>query len=148
MRDGRVLAALLHDLSDQQAQLLWTVHRVVDAHRTVTMPPLADSDLVDAIDAVAATLETAARGIIYAHAPRSLGARSLVAELQPLVTQAQRDRRLERDAILVLRRIERVARAARTTLEDSATAYLDFIGRSVESLGPRTRRLVAPVGGT
>jgi hypothetical protein len=146
-RDLGALAGLLGDLSEQQAQLLWGLQQFLDTRRTGLVPPLADRDVAEAAGALAATLETAARGIIYEHQPRSLSARRLVVEMHPLVEQAQRDRRLERDAIVVLRRLERAACEARTTLEDSPTAYLDFVRRLLEEAEPARRGPVVSFDG-
>lgn len=143
-RDARVLSTLLGGLSESQARLLWALQGVFHTRRDAAVPPLVDVDVAEAARALVATLETAARGIVYEHEPQSLSARRLVAELKSLVAQALRDRRVERDAAVVLGRIAQVAANARSWIEDSPTAYLDFLGRVLKPHRAGAGRIVRP----
>jgi hypothetical protein len=83
---------------------------------------LVDDDVADAMDAMAGTLETASRGVIYDHRPASLPAERLVVMLKPIVTEAGRGlgSSFERDAAAVMRRIADVTRDTRAADHESA----------------------------
>ena len=81
---------------------------------------IVDADIAQAAEALAATLETAARGIVYEHQPASLPAARLMAELKTMVGEITRSAAtelgasavsgLERDAAIALRRIHEAAK--------------------------------------
>ena len=71
--------------------------------------------MAEAAAALAATFETAARGVIYEHRPASLPAERLATALKPVLAEAGKGSAsaFERDAAVVLRRLEEaVARRA------------------------------------
>jgi hypothetical protein len=86
---------------------------------------------------VAATLETAGKGIIYEHRAVAIPAQRISdlisAAIQDLVTRAGSDgARLERDAAKALRALERTAREARKELPDGTrpdTSWLALASR-------------------
>ena len=73
---------------------------------------LVDEDIAQAAGALAATLETASRGIVYEHQPSSLAAARLMGELKALVDDVSKNAgsAIERDAAIALRRIEHAAK--------------------------------------
>lgn len=75
------------------------------------LQPLIDADVADATESLAATYETAVRGVIYEHRPASLPAQRVVAGLKPLLDEAGKTggTAFERDAAVVLRRLQRAA---------------------------------------
>ena len=85
----------------------------------------------DTAQALAATYETASKGIIYEHHPSSAPADRLSRELKPLLEG--RDGRSpvasEPDLVAVLRRVERAATEARAAFDGDRHAYLDLAGR-------------------
>lgn len=144
-RDLAFLEVALRDLSDHQRQLWWALQqRFVHARRRASLAALVDRDVVEAAQALAATLETAARGIFYEHQPQTVNARRLAAELRELLDGAHRDRRIERDALVVLRRIEQTAGHAAASVGDSPTAYLDFVERMLRLVRPPASGLLIP----
>ena len=94
-----------------------------------------DDVVRDTARALAATYDTASKGIIYEHQPSSPSAVRLARELKPLLEG--KDGRgpvaNERDLVEVLRRVERAATEARKAIEGNAHAYLDLLGRLMRS---------------
>jgi hypothetical protein len=99
------------------------------------VPALIDSDVAEATAALAATLETAGKGIIYQHQAASLPAQRLVTRLEmafkELTSKAgSAAAALERDAAVALRRISKAANDARKALpDDEAPVYVRLLGR-------------------
>lgn len=130
-RDVRFVMALVHRMPEPAYHLLLVLQQAILRHQATAVPALVDADVADAAGALASTLETAARGIIYEHQPASLPAQRLLLDLREALAGATRHAPgpWERDAALALRRIERAARDARTALGDDAAAYLALLGR-------------------
>ena len=130
-RDARFLLPIIDGLGRRQYQLFFvvqaTIHRLAEAEEM----PVNDEVVRDTAQALAATYETASKGIIYEHRPSSLPAGRLARELKPLLEG--KDERYpvanERDLADVLRRVERAAVDARKTLDGDTHAYLDLVGR-------------------
>ena len=78
------------------------------------VPALIDDDVGEAAGALAATFETASRGVIYEHRPASLPAERLIDASETMLAEAGPGggTAFERDAAVVLRRVEQTARAA------------------------------------
>lgn len=130
-RDLRFLAAAFHGLTEPQHRLFFFLQAVIERYRGSALPAITDADVVESTAALASTIETAARGIIYEHTPGSLPAQRLAADLKAALQQkgATLGGALERDAALVLRRMEKAARDAGAALVDGETAYLDLGAR-------------------
>ncbi len=132
-RDFRIVLPLIQDLGDQQYRLLLAFQATILKHARSALPSPNDADVRDAATAVASTLETARKGIIYEHQTASLPAQRLAGELRAFLAQLEREgpvKGLERDAATVLRRIEQGARdAAAAFTEDGDRAYLALLGR-------------------
>ena len=97
--------------------------------------PVNDDVVRDTAQALAATYETAGKGIIYEHRPASLPAERLARELKPLLegTDGRGPVASEPDLVEVLRGVERAATDARKTLDGGDRAYLDLVGRLMRS---------------
>lgn len=129
-RDLALLVHAMRDLNDRQARLLLAVNSQVVGYRPPDLHSLADSDVAEAAAALAATFETAARGVIYDHRPSSRPAERLAGALRPLLDDLGKNggTPFDRDAAVVLRRIEETVRQ----LGASATEpnpYLGMLGR-------------------
>ncbi|MBI2834161.1 MAG: hypothetical protein HYX76_07010 [Acidobacteria bacterium] len=132
-RDASFFVGLAQDLSKEQYQLLLLLQSVVVKHRATSIPPLGDADVADAASALASTLETADRGIIYEHRATSLLAQSLTADWNEAIDQvAQTFPRAPRLASAALRRIERGAIEAPRALEPGNAVYLDLLDRMMK----------------
>jgi hypothetical protein len=126
----------IRDLTERQQQLFFVLLGVVRAQAPDPLQPLLDRDVADAAAALAATYETAGRGVIYEHQPDSLPAQRLVTELRGVLAEIGRDGRariVEREAPFALRAIERGARAVGAEPGAGRHDYLELVGRV---LGP------------
>jgi hypothetical protein len=104
------------------------------------MPAPQDADVADAAGSVAATLETARKGIIYEHHAASMPGQRLATEvgraIADLTQRAGSDAaRMERDAAAALRRLERVAREARANVPDEASPATSWLSIAARLMG-------------
>ncbi|MDP7478669.1 MAG: hypothetical protein QGI10_05325 [Vicinamibacterales bacterium] len=134
-RDARFLLPIIAGLSQRQYQLFFLVQGTFLRLAESGEMPVNDDVVRDTAQALAATYETASKGIIYEHRPSSLPAERLARELKPLLegTNDQRPVASEPDLVEVLRRVERAAADARSALGGDARAYLDLVGRLMRS---------------
>ena len=75
-RDVAVLLPTIRELTERQHQLFFLFHTAIARHKPEGFGRLQDDDVADAAAALAASFETAARGVIYERAPDSPMARS------------------------------------------------------------------------
>jgi len=129
--DIGLLVHVMRDLSERQTQLFFLVNTFLIQYQPPELQPLIDDDVTEAAAAFAATLETSARGVIYEHRPASLAAERLMNALKPVLNEAggRGSTAFERDAAVVMRRIEEAARQVRSGDESNRRAYLDLLGR-------------------
>ena len=134
-RDARFLLPIIDGLGQRQYQLFFVVQSTIHRLAETDEMPVNDDVVRDTAQALAATYETASRGIIYEHRPSSLPAERLARELKPLLEgkDGQGPVASERDLVEVLRRVERAATDARKTLDGATHAYLDLVGRLMRS---------------
>jgi len=132
-RDLGLLVQFMRDLNERQSQLFFFVATFLVRYESPELQALIDNDVGEAAAALAATLETSSRGVIYEHRPASLPAERLVSALKPLIADAGRNggTAFERDAAVVLRRIEEAARDARLNEVENRRAFLELLGRVV-----------------
>jgi hypothetical protein len=140
-RDVSVLLPTIRHLTERQYQLFFLFQTLIARHVPEGFARVVDDDVADAAGALAATLETAARGVIYDHPPQSLLAQRLVTEMKAMLAQMKQEGATvyDREAAIVLRAIEQGAReigkaAALRRAESSGgdTAYLDLVGRLLQ----------------
>src|SRR5215475_2662913 len=89
-RDLPLLASLLNGLNERQGDLLALLTAHVRRARLGAIPPLRDEDVREAAAALASTLETAARGIVYEHQPASIPAVRLMRGWQETLAELER----------------------------------------------------------
>jgi hypothetical protein len=136
-RDLGFVMALNEGLSRPQSELFFAVLTFVAGLRADPLLGLTDADVADGAAALAATYETAGRGVIYEHRPASMPAQRFVTDakafLARLVAEADAatSRRVERDAPVVFRRLETGVRGAREMAEEGPAAGLEMIARFV-----------------
>jgi hypothetical protein len=129
-RDVAAVMPVLRHLTERQHQLFFLFQTAISRHTPEGFSRLLDADVTEAAAAVAATLETAARGVIYEHTPPSLPAQRLATELRKLLAE-MRDAGAtvhDREAAVVLRAIERGAGESR----EHPTAYLELMARLLQ----------------
>lgn len=110
--DRAQLLPLIGGLSERQARLFLMLAALIARHQGETFQKLVDDDIALAAEALAATLETSVRGIVYEHRAATMPADRLLVELKALVAEITKEggSALERDAAIALRRIESAAR--------------------------------------
>ena len=123
----------MRDFSERQSQLFFADRaRFCSSTSRPSLQPLIDDDVADAAAALAATFETASRGVIYEHRPASLPAERLAAALKPMLAEAGQARRLgvraRRGGRAAPRRAD--GRAEQRAGEPgNRRAFLDLLGR-------------------
>jgi len=131
--DLALLLPSIQKLTERQHQLFFLFQSVVARHRPGGFARLADRDVAEAAASVAATLETAAKGLIYEHPAQTAVASALAAELSALIQQIRAEGATvyDREAAMALRAIEA---GARTIGGDAgaADAYLNLLGRLLQ----------------
>ena len=134
-RDMGFFLTLVSDLNEAQYRLLLYFQAIAARHAIGAIPALLDQDVAEASNALAGTLETAGKGIIYEHQAASIPAQRLVAALREGMTELTREAgsqtpRLERDAAVALRRMEHGAKTAGTALAgDDHPVFLSLVSR-------------------
>jgi hypothetical protein len=154
-RDVGLVVHLMRDLNQRQSQIFLLVNTFLMRYEPPELQPLIDDDVAEAAAALAATLETSARGVIYEHRPASLTGERLMGALKPLLAEAGQNRgtSFERDAAVVLRRVEEAAREVRVSDAGNRRALLDLLGRVIRKSDgesdpaparPEPTRLIVP----
>ena len=128
--DVAALLPTISHLTERQYQLFFLVHSVIARHKPEAFSRLVDEDVAEAAAAVAATVETAGRGVLYEHRPASLPAQRLSKEITAMVEEVRSHgtKIYDGELAIALRAIERGARETRK-LSGEDTAYLALIAR-------------------
>ena len=121
---------MLQGLTEKQHQLFLRIHEFLREERP-NASTRVDDDVVHATKALAETFETASRGIIYEHGAADVRADRLKLDLKAMIDIQRSEglQILDSELAIVMRRIERGARNARTNLQDDKTAYLKMLKR-------------------
>jgi hypothetical protein len=132
-RDVAVLLPSIRHLTERQHQLFFLFQTAIIRHQPDGFARLNDDDVAEAAATVAATLETASRGVIYEHSAQSPVAQRLGKELQATLEQMRQQGATVYDgeAAIALRAIEQGAREARTP-DSTPTAYLELMARLLQ----------------
>src|SRR3954451_17689437 len=106
------LLPTIQPLTERQHQLFFLFQSVIARYRPEGFARLTDADVAEAAATVAATLETAAKGVIYEHAAQSVVAQRLAGELTTLLEGIRKEGATvyDREAAITLRAIEQGAR--------------------------------------
>jgi hypothetical protein len=136
-RDVALLLPTIERLTARQVHLFTLFHLVIARHRPDGFVRLSDEDVAEAAAALASTLETAARGVIYEHTPQSAPALRLMSEMTGLLADIRAEGVAvdDSDAAVTLRAIERGARETRTRAGGGETAYLSLVARLLQDDG-------------
>lgn len=136
--DVELLLQFVRDFSQRQSQLFAMTLTFLVRYQPPELQPLIDDDVVEAAAALAATFETASRGVIYEHRPTSHAGERLAAALKPLLNEAGQHggTAFERDAAVVMRRVEEAVGALRALAPDNRRAFVELLGRTIRRGGP------------
>ncbi len=123
--------ATLGRVNEQQLQLFFLFQSQILGYRPEGLARLVDSDVAQATGALAKTLETASRGVIYDEPTSSVVADGLRRELRPTIDEITKSggSRAEREVAEVLRGIERGANHTLPAMGASEDGYLELVGR-------------------
>jgi hypothetical protein len=137
-RDLALVLPAIRGLTARQQQLFLLLLGVIHGQSRDPLRPLTDEDTIDAASSLAATYETAAKGVIYEHQPQSLPAQRVLMALKETLGGLGREvgeRLIETDAPYVLRAIAQTGREVARSAAGSATAYIELAGRLGGSAG-------------
>jgi hypothetical protein len=135
--DVGFVLAMREGLSAGQSELFWAILTFVADFRSGPFVKVVDEDLAEGAASLAATYETAGRGLIYEHRPQSLIAQRLVTDLKAFLGSLAAEagagavRGLERDGAVVLRHIEAGARNVRKLVDEGPATALDIVSRVI-----------------
>ena len=140
-RDVALLWPAIAGLSERQSRFFFLFQSLAARLPEDPLRPLRDEDVASAAAALATTLESAARGVIYEQQPESLPGRQLVASMRSafdqLVAELQGPRTpLEKDAAKALRSVEEAARRIGSVVGDATRGYLALLARVLEPSAP------------
>jgi hypothetical protein len=132
-RDMAVVLPTIRNLTERQYQLFFLFHSVIARHKPDGFARLLDDDVADAAAALAATLETSARGVIYEHPAQTVSGQRLASELKALLGEI-RERGTavyDHEAAVALRAVEGGARETRKSLGGDSS-YLEVMVRLLQ----------------
>jgi hypothetical protein len=132
-RDVGLLVRFMRDFSERQSQLFFMIGAFLARYEAPELQAPLDDDVAEAMGSLAATFETASRGLIYDHRPASVLAERLTAALKPVLAEAGQGAgsAFERDAAAVLRRLQEAVGDVRATDQANRRAFLDLLGRVI-----------------
>ena len=132
-RDLGLAVQFIRDFNERQSQLFFLITTFLVRYNPPELHALLDVDVAEAAEAMAATFETASRGVIYEHRAASPPAARLAAALTPTLAQAgqQGGTPFQRDAAVVLRRIEEAARHSSGIDPANPRALIELLGRVI-----------------
>lgn len=156
--DSALIIQLISGLDDEAYAVLMACLPAALSFRTGADPPPLDHDLEAAAAALAATAETAARGVLYEHRPDSMVAARLARAMSAPLAGAAQDGlpRLDTATVVAMRRLAASVKAFERTAPESPHAYLDFLDRVLKpqladattgrAIAERDNPLLAPAG--
>jgi hypothetical protein len=146
--DLELAVQIVRDFNERQSQIFFLVTTFVVRYQPPELYSLTDLDLAEAAAALAATFETATRGVIYEHHAASGAGVRLAAALKTVLAEAGQHggTPFQRDTAIVLRRLEEAARRKDGASQNNPRALLDLLGRVVRKTveGPAPEEDVSP----
>lgn len=123
--------ATLGRLSDQQLQLFFLLQSIVLSYKPEGLARLSDADVALATGALASSLETASKGVIFEESTGSVVAEGVRRALKPVIEEVTKGggSRAEREVAIVLRGMERGAQHDGHVIPPGETSYLDLVAR-------------------
>lgn len=143
--DITTLTTALGRVSERQLQLFFLIQSFISRFRPATAAgvgeSLIDADVAEAAGALAATYETASRGVLYEHQANAIGAEALRRELKAFLAEVGKGggSRFERECAEVLRGIERGARHEAPGIGSGSVDYLTLVARVLQERPPAAR---------
>jgi hypothetical protein len=132
-RDVAFVVEVVRGLNDRQSRIFLLVAAFLARYKAPELQPLVDDDVAEAAAALAATFETASRGVIYEHQAASPPAERLLAALHGALEEAGREQgaAFERDCAAVLRRVQETVAGLHTREPGHRRAFLEILDRII-----------------
>ena len=148
-RDVTLLMASVGPLTEQQLQLFFLLQSMVLSYKPEGLARLVDTDIALASGALAGSLESASKGVIFEEATASVIAEGLRKAMKPVIEEVTKGggSRAEREVAIVLRAIERAAKHEGGHIPDGEMSYLDLAGRVFQQMPPAGGRARDAAGG-
>ncbi len=142
--DLRLLMDKVGRLSEGQMQVFFLIHSYFLRPSHTGAARAVDADVADAAGALAATFETASRGVIFEHQARTPPGQRMAAELRDVLVDVGKGggTRFEREVAEVLRAVERGAGA--NDGPAGSRRYLDLVSRVLRQGAPEEPAESAP----
>ena len=130
-RDVTLLMASVGPLTEQQLQLFFLLQSMVLSYKPEGLARLVDTDVALASGALAGSLESASKGVIFEEATASVVAEGLRRAMRPVLDEITKNSgsRAEREVAIVLRAMERGAKHEGGHIPEGDASYLDLVGR-------------------
>ncbi len=137
-KDVTVLMGTMGRLSEQQLQLFFLFESIILGYKPDGLARVLDIDVAQATGALANSLETASRGLIFEEATASVIEEGLRKEIRPIIDEVTKagGSRAEREVAQVLRGIERGAKHEGELVDEGPTGYLDLVSRVLQQGAP------------
>lgn len=145
--DVAVLMSAIGRLSEQQLQLFFVLQSMVLSHQPEGLAGLRDEDVALAASALAASLETASKGVIFEETTGSVVAEGLRRALKPVLDEVTKGggSRVERDVAGVLRGMARGARHEGNLIPGGDRSYLELVARVFQQRPSKTPEPAKPL---
>ena len=145
--DVTVLMGTIGRLSEQQLQLFFMLQSMVLSYKPEGLARLVDVDVALASGALASSLETASKGVIFEESTGSVVAEGLRRALRPVIDEVTKGggSRVEREVAAVLRGMERGARHEGKLIPDGDTTYLDLVARVFQQRPQKAQEPARPL---
>lgn len=129
--DVTILMGTIGRLSEQQLQLFFLLQSMVLSYKPEGLTRLMDADVALACGALAKSLETSSKGVIFEESTGSVVAEALRRSLKPVIDEVTKGggSQVEREVAMVLRGMERGARHDGNLIPAGDTSYLELVGR-------------------
>jgi hypothetical protein len=133
----------LRDLSDRQTELFAAIMSALARYEAPILEQPIDDDFAGGLSSLAATLETAGKGVIYEHRAESRTADRVAASLKSVLAELGRHQgsTFDRDAAVVLRRIEAIVRDTRAVEPNRPRAFIELLRRTVGNAAAEADRV-------
>ena len=148
--DVTVLMATVGRLSEQQLQVFFLLQSMVLSYKPEGLARVTDEDVALAAGALAKSLETATKGVIFEETTGSVVAEGLRRALKPVIDEVTKGggSRAEREVAIVLRGMERGAKHEGKMIPEGDSSYLDLVARvfqqQPQGKGPEKPLIVMP----
>lgn len=137
-RDLAQLMLTVGRLSEHQLQLFFILQSMILSYKPEGISRLTDTDVAMASGALADSLESATKGVIFDEALASVPAEGLRKAVKPVIDEITQ-KGGTREVALIMRAIERGAKHEGGLIPEGETSYLELVGRVFQKR-PQTPR--------